>query len=83
VNVGHPTWSSTTLTVSRSAPTRSIVATKLPPPEPKSHEVRTIRLCGPAVRVARSPSSFERPYADSGLVWSDSTYGAAFEPSNT
>jgi hypothetical protein len=50
-----------------------MVATKLLPPAPKSHDVRTTRLWGLAVRVARSPASFDRPYADSGLTGSDST----------
>ena len=42
VNVGQPTWSSTTVSASRSSASRSIVATKLPPWRPNSHDVRTI-----------------------------------------
>ena len=40
-------------------------------------------LCGLAVSVARSPASFERPYSDSGLTGSDSTYGLGLVPSKT
>ena len=39
--MGQPRWSSTTATSSRSAPSRSIVRTKLCPVGPKSHELRT------------------------------------------
>jgi hypothetical protein len=50
-----------------------MVVTKFSPPEPNSHAVRTIRLWGLAVSVARSPSSFVRPYAEIGFTGSDST----------
>ena len=79
-NVGQPRWSSTTATSSRSAASRSIVRTKLWPVCPKSHELRTIQASAPA---AASPSSFERPYAESGLGRSDSTYGSRLRPSKT
>ena len=42
MNVGQPTWSSTTVSASRSRASRSIVATKLPPCSPNSHDERTI-----------------------------------------
>ena len=73
VNVGQPTWSSTTLSSSRSAATRSIVFGKQGPPAPNSHEDRTI-VCasGASDATASSPASLERPYADSGPVGSDS-----------
>ena len=41
----------------------SIVSTKLRPPAPNSHEERTTRWCWFASAVARSPASFEWPYA--------------------
>ena len=78
--VGQPRWSSTTATSSRSAPSRSIVRTKLWPVGPKSHELRTIQASGPA---AASPCSLLRPYAESGLAPSDSTYGSSLRPSKT
>ncbi len=78
--MGHPRWSSTTATSSRSAPRRSIVRTKLWPVGPKSHELRTIQAESPA---AASPCSFVRPYADRGAGESDSTYGARLRPSKT
>ena len=78
--VGQPRWSSTTATSSRSAPSRSIVRTKLWPVGPKSQEERTTHARSPA---AASPCSFVRPYAESGDGASDSTYGAPFDPSNT
>src|SRR5581483_6455336 len=71
--VGQPHWSSTTATSSRSAPSRSIVRTKLWPVQPKSHDERTIHASSPA---AASPCSFERPYDESGFVASDSAYGS-------
>ena len=42
VNVGQPTWSSTTLSSSRSPARRRIVAGKQGPSAPNSHDVRTI-----------------------------------------
>ena len=73
-------WSATTDTSSRSAPRRSIVRTKLCDVQPKRPDVRTIHACSPA---AASPWSFVRPYAESGLGASDSTYGSRFAPSKT
>ena len=62
MNVGQPTWSSTTVSASRSFASRSIVATKLPPCSPNSHEERTIACAsGAAAATAASPASFERP----------------------
>ena len=77
--VGEPTWSATTLTSSRSRPSSSIVLTKLRPFHPYSHELRTIQPS----RTSRSPSSFVRPYTESGFGSSDSTYGSRFVPSKT
>ena len=76
---GEPRWSSTTDTSSCSAPSRSIVRTKLCPVQPKSQELRTIQPS----RTSCSPSSFVRPYTDSGAGSSDSTYGSGFRPSKT
>ena len=42
VNVGQPTWSSTTFSSSRSAASRRIVAGKHGPKAPNSHDERTI-----------------------------------------
>ena len=61
VKVGQPTWSSTTWTSSRSRARRSMVATKLAPWTPNSHDERTIAACGEASATARSPTSLERP----------------------
>ena len=62
VKVGQPTWSSTTVSESRSAASRSIVAGKHGPPLPNSHELRTIvwRSGAPSA-TARSPTSFVEP----------------------
>ena len=84
VNVGQPIWSATTWSSSRSEASRRIVAGKHGPPPPNSHEERTIVWASGLFRAtSRSPSSFERPYADSGLVGSDSRYGSRLVPSNT
>ena len=61
LHVGQPTWSVTTSTASRSAPSDSIVSTKLRPPAPNSHEVRTTTWPGAGRGTASSPASFERP----------------------
>ena len=78
--VGDRRWSSTTDTSSRSAPSRSIVRTKLCDVHPNSPDVRTTHACSPA---AASPCSFVRPYAESGCAPSDSTYGSRLTPSKT
>jgi hypothetical protein len=83
VNVGEPTWSSTTSSSSRSRPSVSIVSTKFRPPAPNSHDERTTRWLSFASAVARSPASFEWPYSWSGPGGSDSRYGSAFLPSKT
>ena len=69
VNVGEPTWSSTTRT---SGPRRSMVSTKFLPPAPNSHDERTMKWRGFASAVACSPASLVRPYAESGFTGSDS-----------
>ena len=83
VHVGPPRWSVTTVTSSRSAARRSIVATKFGPPAPNSHAARTIACSGFAFATARSPASFVRPYAWSGATGSDSSHGSRLEPSKT
>jgi hypothetical protein len=45
----------------------------LRPATPNSHEDRTMKWFGFATATDVSPASFERPYADSGPVGSDST----------
>src|SRR5438067_7828019 len=84
VNVGQPTWSSTTLSSSRSRASRMIVAGKHGPAIPNSHDERTI-VCVPGAwrATSTSPASFVRPYAESGPTGSDSRYGSRLEPSNT
>ena len=56
----EPRWSSTTATSSRSAPSRSIVRTKLCPVQPKSHDERTIQprstSRSPATSTVRMPT---------------------------
>jgi hypothetical protein len=52
----------------------------LRPVSPNSQDDRTTHARAPA---AASPWSFVRPYAESGLGGSDSTYGERFRPSNT
>ena len=79
--VGQPRWSSTTATSSRSAPSRSIVRTKLWPVGPKSHELRTIHARSPA---AASRVELRAPVGREGIRRpSDSTYGAPLRPSKT
>jgi dTDP-4-dehydrorhamnose reductase len=59
--VGLPCWSSTTVSVSRVAPTRSIVLTKFAPSVDTTQAVRTIAWRTPAVRTASSPPSLDAP----------------------
>jgi hypothetical protein len=59
--VGPPIWSATTVSVSRSAPSRSMVRRKFCPRPEKTQEVRRIACTPPAACTARSPASFERP----------------------
>ena len=73
----------TTETSSRSDARRSIVETKFGPWGPNSQAVRTIAWSGSSARTRSSPKSFDRPYAPSGFVASDSTHGSRLEPSNT
>ena len=80
VYVGEPRWSSTTATSSRSAPSRSIVRTKLCPVQPKSHDERTIQ---PRSDLAAPPRASTVRMPTAALGSSDSTYGSRFEPSKT
>ena len=59
--MGEPTWSRTTSTKSLSSARPSIVSTKLRPPTPNSHELRTMKCCGFTAAVSTSPASFEVP----------------------
>ena len=61
--VGEPRWSSTTDTSSCCSPSASIVLTKFLPVQPKSHDERTIQPSP----TSRSPSSFVRPYSETGF----------------
>ena len=62
VQVGCPTWSSTTLTSPRSRATRAIVFGKQPPCAPYNQAVRTTRWPpGCSSRTAVSPAALVRP----------------------
>ena len=78
VNVGQPTWSSTTVSSSRSAASRRIVSGKHGPPAPNSHEERTIvcalgRGLGDRALAGELRASVRRT---AGPIGSDSTYGS-------
>ena len=51
--------------------------------EAAGHDVRTTKCRSLAAATARSPASFERPYAVCGATGSDSTYGVRLRPSKT
>jgi hypothetical protein len=59
--VGQPCWSSTTVSASRSAASRSIVLTKLPRCGLTTQAVRTIAWRGLPVRTASSPAALLAP----------------------
>ncbi len=59
--VGLPCWSATTRSTGRSAPTRSMVLTKLLPCALTTQAVRTIAWRRQPVRTASSPPSFDAP----------------------
>ena len=59
--VGLPTWSATTLRLSRSLARRRMVLTKLPPRAPNTQLVRKITDFPPTARIASSPASLLRP----------------------
>jgi hypothetical protein len=74
---GLPRWSSTTDTVSRSAASRAMVATKFGPWAPYSQAVRTTHEAAGQLRAAppTSPAALVRPYADRGAGGASSAYG--------
>ncbi len=59
--VGQPCWSSTTVSLSRSAASRSIVFTKLPRCGLTTQAVRRIAWRGLPVRTANSPAALLAP----------------------
>ena len=85
MNVGQPTWSSTTVSASRSAARRSIVATKLPPWRPNSQAVRTIACpSGAAAATAQLAGELGAAVgAQRGRSAADSVYGSLAVPSKT
>src|SRR5207248_7510831 len=74
--LGWPRWSSTNASFSCSPARRRMVFTMLLPYSPHTHDVRTMVALVPS--TSHSPPSLDRPYTETGLGASHSTYGSGF-----